>query len=90
MLQAGQMVACGLGIAIVDPFIAHSLKSGKIEIRKLVPDLEYEYGYIWPVGRKLSPLAENFASTITEVAQELTAPWLRRRAQSGLSPLATE
>ncbi|MEZ7878834.1 MAG: LysR family transcriptional regulator [Rhodospirillales bacterium] len=90
MLQAGQMVACGLGIAIVDPFIAHSLKSDKIEIRKLVPDLEYEYGYIWPVGRKLSPLAENFASTITEVAQELTAPWLRRRAQSGLSPLATE
>ncbi|MEZ7863780.1 MAG: LysR family transcriptional regulator [Rhodospirillales bacterium] len=90
MLQAGQMVACGLGIAIVDPFIAHSLKSDKIEIRKLVPDLEYEYGYIWPVGRKLSPLAENFASAITEVAQELTAPWLRRRAQSGLSPLATE
>ncbi len=85
MLQAGQMVACRLGIAIIDPFIAHALKSDKIEIRKFSPDLEYEYGYIWPVGRKLSPLAENFAATITEVAQELTTPWLRRRAQSALT-----
>ena len=81
MLQAGQMVACGLGIAIIDPFIAHSLKSDKIEIRKLIPDLEYEYGYIWPVGRKLSPLAENFAMTITEVALELSSPWLRSHSQ---------
>jgi DNA-binding transcriptional LysR family regulator len=70
------MVACGLGIAIIDPFIAQSLKSDKIEIRKLIPNLEYEYGYIWPVGRKLSPLTESFASTITDVAQELAAPWV--------------
>jgi DNA-binding transcriptional LysR family regulator len=90
MLQAGQLVACGLGVSIIDPFIAHSLKSDKIEIRKLIPDLEYEYAYMWPVGRKLSPLAESFASTITEVAQELTAPWLRRRARSDVSLLTAD
>lgn len=77
MLLAGQMVSRGLGIAVIDPFIAHSLGSKDIEYRLLVPVLEYEYGYIWPVGRKLSPLAKSFAEAISEVAGELSAIWRR-------------
>lgn len=75
MLLAGQMVSCGLGIAVIDPFIAHALGSNHIEYRSLVPALEYEYGYIWPIGRTLSPLAKSFAKELTEVAQTITSPW---------------
>jgi DNA-binding transcriptional LysR family regulator len=75
MLLAGQMVSRGLGISIIDPFIAYALRSNAIEFRPLRPALEYEYGYIWPVGRKVSPLAKNFAEAITTVADELSAHW---------------
>lgn len=75
MLLAGQMVARGLGIAVIDPFIAHALGSNGIEFRPLVPALEYEYGYIWPIGRTLSPLATSFAEAVTEIADELSRAW---------------
>lgn len=75
MLLAGQMVSHGLGIAVIDPFIAHALGSNGIEYRLLVPALEYEYGYIWPVGRTLSPLAMSFAEKLTEVAETISATW---------------
>ena len=75
MLLAGQMVARGLGIAIIDPFIAHALGSNGIEFRPLVPALEYEYGYIWPISKTLSPLATSFAEAVTEIAAELSSAW---------------
>jgi DNA-binding transcriptional LysR family regulator len=73
MLLAGQMVSQGLGIALIDPFIAHTLRSDKIEFRPFAPAIEYEYGYVWPVGRSLSPLARDFAEAITDIAAELSA-----------------
>jgi DNA-binding transcriptional LysR family regulator len=75
MLLAGQMVSRGLGVAVIDPFIAHTLGSNGIEFRPLTPALEYEYGYLWPVGRTLSPLAKSFAEAITETAKDLCSSW---------------
>jgi DNA-binding transcriptional LysR family regulator len=75
MLQAGQMVAQGIGLAIIDPFIAEMINNDNIEIRKLNPNIEHEYGYIWPSGRKFSPLTEEFITSITSIAQEISKKW---------------
>jgi DNA-binding transcriptional LysR family regulator len=75
MLLACQMVSRGLGIAIIDPFIAHALGANGIEYRPFVPFLEYEYAYIWPANRTLSPLAKSFALELTEVAETISAAW---------------
>lgn len=75
MLGACQMVSCGLGIAIVDPFIAHAMGPKGIDYRPLTPALEYHYGYIWPANRPLSPLAESFASDLTSVAENILTTW---------------
>ncbi len=75
MLLAGQLVAQGLGIAMIDPFVANTLRPHGIEIRPLVPALTYEYGLIWPAGRSRSPLALSFAACAAEVAETLAAPW---------------
>ncbi len=75
MLLAGQLVAEGLGIAMIDPFVANTLRPQGIEIRTLAPVLTYEYGLIWPAGRAPSPLAASFADCAAEVAETLAAPW---------------
>ena len=75
MLQAGQMVAQGIGLAIIDPFIAEMINNDNIEIRKLSPNIEHQYGYIWPSGRNLSPLTEEFIKSITSIAQEISKKW---------------
>jgi DNA-binding transcriptional LysR family regulator len=80
MLLAGQMVSQGLGIALIDPFIAHTLRSDEIEVRPLSPAIEYEYGYVWPVGRSLSPLAKDFAEAISDIAAELSVVHMRSTA----------
>ena len=69
------MVAQGIGLAIIDPFIAEMINNDNIEIRKLNPNIEHEYGYIWPSGRKFSPLTEEFITSITSIAQEISKKW---------------
>lgn len=75
MLLAGQLVAEGLGVAMVDPFVANTLRPLGIAIRPLAPTLTYEYGLIWPAGRTASPLARSFADCAADVAETLAAPW---------------
>ncbi|MDA0763261.1 MAG: LysR family transcriptional regulator [Proteobacteria bacterium] len=75
MLQAAQMVSKGIGLAIIDPFIAETIKNNDVVIRKLNPKIEYEYGYIWPSGRKLSSLTEEFISYAKEISEEISKKW---------------
>ena len=75
MLQAAQMVSKGIGLAIIDPFIAETIKNNDVVIRKLNPKIEYEYGYILPSGRKLSSLTEEFISYAKEISEEISKKW---------------
>ena len=60
MLQAAQMVANDIGIAIIDPFIGHIMSKNDILIKPLEPYINFDYAYIWPEGRELSALAKEF------------------------------
>ena len=72
MLQSAQMVENNIGTAIIDPFIGHMIKSRKVIIKKLTPQIYFDYAYIWPEGRKLSALAEEFIIELKKIANAIT------------------
>lgn len=65
-----QMVAAGLGVAIVEPFTAHTFASLGIAIRPFLPAFEIEYGILFPIQRPSSRLAQAFAGIVREVMAE--------------------
>jgi DNA-binding transcriptional LysR family regulator len=71
MLQSAQMVANDIGIAIVDPFIGNVIKSNKVSIKPLKPAINFDYAYIWPEGRELSYLAEEFILETVKIAKKI-------------------
>ena len=72
MLQSAQMVENNIGTAIIDPFIGHMIKSRKVIIKKLTPQIYFDYAYIWPEGRELSALAEEFITELKKIANAVT------------------
>ena len=71
MLQSAQLVESNIGIAIIDPFIGHIIKSNKVFIKTLNPQIYFDYAYIWPEGRELSVLAQEFILELRKVANSL-------------------
>ena len=72
MLQSAQMVENNIGTAIIDPFIGHMIRSRKVIIKKLTPQIYFDYAYIWPEGRELSALAEEFITELKKIANAVT------------------
>lgn len=72
MLQSAQMVENDIGIAIIDPFIGHIIKSNKVIIKPLNPDINFDYAYIWPEGRDLSVLSEEFLLVLKKIAKKIS------------------
>lgn len=72
MLQSAQMVENNIGIAIIDPFIGHIIKSKKVIIKPLNPDINFNYAYIWPEGRNLSALSEEFLLVLKKIAKKIS------------------
>ena len=72
MLQSAQMVENNIGIAIIDPFIGHIIKNKKVIIKRLNPQIYFDYAYIWPEGRELSALAEEFIIELKKTANSIT------------------
>ena len=72
MLQAAQIVANDIGIAIIDPFIGHIMAKNDILIKPLEPSINFDYAYIWPEGRELSALAKEFIVEITKIAKKIS------------------
>ena len=72
MLQSAQMVENDIGIAIIDPFIGHIIKSKKVVIKPLNPYINFDYAYIWPEGRDLSALSEEFLLVLKKIAKKIS------------------
>ena len=72
MLQSAQMVENNIGIAIIDPFIGHIIKSKKVVIKPLNPYINFDYAYIWPEGRDLSALSEEFLLVLKKIAKKIS------------------
>ena len=72
MLQSAQMVENNIGIAIIDPFVGHIIKNKKVVIKRLNPLIYFDYAYIWPEGRELSALAEEFIMELKKTANSVT------------------
>lgn len=72
MLQSAQMVENNIGIAIIDPFIGHIIKSKKVVIKPLNPFINFDYAYIWPEGRDLSALSEEFLLVLKKIAKKIS------------------
>ncbi len=65
-----ELVAAGLGVSVVDPFTAESFVKQGIQVRPFRPAIIYEYGVLSPARRPLSQIAEIFAATVRESAEE--------------------
>ena len=72
MLQAAQMVANDIGIAIIDPFIGHTMSNDDILNKPLEPSINFDYAYIWPEGRELSALAKEFILEISNISKKIS------------------
>lgn len=60
-LAAGNLVASGAGVSIIDNVTARNLRDlGLIETRPFVPDITYNYWVLHPSHRPLSRLGETF------------------------------
>ena len=67
------MVASGIGVSLVHPFVAKTFVD-QIEIRRFEPAVRFEYGLLFPAGVTRSQISEEFARTlrlsVAEIAGE--------------------
>jgi DNA-binding transcriptional LysR family regulator len=70
-VMACQLVACGLGISIVGPFIPAAYQSGQLEVRKFEPKISLEYGLIYPIDRSPTAVTRRFGEIVTQTAKSL-------------------
>ena len=68
---ACQLVAGGLGISIVGPFIPAAYKLGQIETREFEPKIELDYGLIYPADHTASAITRQFGDIVTKLAKAM-------------------
>ena len=78
---ACQLVAQGLGVAIVDAFSASAFAPGQIHIVPWTEPLQISCAFIFPVDRQQSTIARDFQAVVCKVMDDLMAghPHLFRR-----------
>lgn len=72
------MIACGLissgaGVSLVDPFTAEEFRGRGVEIRPFIPEISFDYGVVWGVGRFRSSLALDFAAHVRSAVSAFNA-----------------
>jgi DNA-binding transcriptional LysR family regulator len=58
------LVQVGLGIGVVDPFTAERFVATGVIIKPFEPKVEYEYGIVYPIKRRKSEMATDFATLL--------------------------
>lgn len=66
-----ELVAAGLGAAIVDPFTARAARSDRIVVRQIDGNVIYRYAILLPVNKSPSILSNELAKDITQVAKAI-------------------
>lgn len=67
------MVACGIGVSIIEPITASTYASRGIEIRPFDPPIPFDLGIMFPANRPRSLLAQTFA----EVLKRAMSPYIQ-------------
>ena len=65
------MVASGIGVSLVHPFVAKTF-ADQIEIRRFEPAVRFEYGLLFPAGVTRSQISEEFARTLRLSVAEIS------------------
>lgn len=66
-LSACSMVACGLGLAVVDPFTAAHLRDPAVVCRPLVPTVPFEFAMVLPAHQPRSKVVNDFIHVMKEL-----------------------
>jgi DNA-binding transcriptional LysR family regulator len=70
--SACQLVSRGVGVTLVDPFVAsHFVANPSIAIRPLLPRIVMEYLVLRPVGYSLGSVAQEFIATVRAAAHNV-------------------
>lgn len=72
------LVASGIGVSIVDPFTATRFKPQGLEIRPLRPQIKYAFGLVFPIRKRRTGLADDFAVHARDTIAKLSQPFLSR------------
>ena len=63
------LVAQGLGVSLVHPFIAAAFAE-RLVIRAFAPAIRFEYGVLWPSGQPLSRIAQEFLELLRQSVRD--------------------
>ncbi|MES2709994.1 MAG: LysR substrate-binding domain-containing protein [Pseudomonadota bacterium] len=63
-----RLVGQGVGIALVDPFTAASVRDPAVAVRRFTPRVEYGVALVFPTGVPRSPAVEWFSAAVREGA----------------------
>jgi DNA-binding transcriptional LysR family regulator len=64
------MVAAGIGVSLVHPFVAHTF-SNRIAIKRFEPAVRFEYGLLFPSGARRSQISQEFVDILKASVAEL-------------------
>ena len=68
-----ELVASGIGVSIVHPFVAAGFRDN-IVVRHFAPSIRFEYGLLFPVSQRRSLLTQTFVETIrADIAEHYPA-----------------
>lgn len=83
--SAIQLVKCGLGVTIVDPFTAHTLTDTALAVRPFHPTIPYEFGLLFPKSATLSLAAQSFLDVLRSSIDEVNKAGPAITSQTGKS-----
>jgi len=65
------MVASGIGLSLVHPFVAHTF-ADRVAIRPFEPAIRFEYGLLFPAGVTRSKVTQEFTDTLKKSVAEMS------------------
>jgi DNA-binding transcriptional LysR family regulator len=73
MVSACHFAMLGLGVAIGDPLAIRSLATSDIAARPISPALAFDYSFVLPIDRKLTPMVSHLMNVIRSTTHALLA-----------------
>jgi DNA-binding transcriptional LysR family regulator len=90
-IMLGNMVALGMGVAVIHPFVADHF-AGKVDVRPFNPAVEISYGLVYPEGTPRREIVDRFAANMRlcfSDSEQIAGP-ASPPEQGSLSPLGDD